>query len=209
MGCATGTCPKAFSRQWQALCESHAGPIGVLLVEKELDRQGDLYGSAGAWIGHGLDYLDQVPAQHGAKTVKHDRLWLVVQGENSASPAEPSPAKLEPPWYSSPARGSTKRTSRESYRGNRDLAQHDARLFARRSVHRGVLLDLVARLDIAGFYEEIERTQNSRHVDAVMAVLTMLRACHGLLKGGRLLQYERLLKDSSHSAVSFAAMAFE
>ena len=71
------------------------------------------------------------------------------------------------------------------------------------------LLDMVARLDVAGFYEEIQRTQNSRHVDAVMAVLTMLHACHGLLKGGRLLRYDQLLKNESHSAVSFAAMAFE
>lgn len=71
------------------------------------------------------------------------------------------------------------------------------------------LLDIVARLDLTGFYEEIQRTQNSRHVDAVMAVLTMLQACRGLLKGGRLLQYERLLKEGSHSAVSYASMAFE
>jgi hypothetical protein len=71
------------------------------------------------------------------------------------------------------------------------------------------LLGLASRLDSTGFYEEIRRTQNSRHVDAVMAVLTMLQTCQGLLKGGRLLQYDRLLKDVSHSAVSFAAMAFD
>jgi hypothetical protein len=88
VGCATSTCPKAFSKQWQALCESHAGPIGALLVENELDRQGSFYGSAGAWITRGLDYLDQVPAQHGAKAVAHDRLWLIVQGENAVGPAE-------------------------------------------------------------------------------------------------------------------------
>ncbi|MBI3839192.1 MAG: DUF3179 domain-containing protein [Planctomycetia bacterium] len=88
VSCATGTCPKAFSKQWQALCESHAGPIGVLLDEKELDRQGPFYGSAGAWITRGLDYLDRVPAQHGGKAVEHERLWLVVQGEHGASAAE-------------------------------------------------------------------------------------------------------------------------
>jgi hypothetical protein len=88
VSCAASTCPKAFSKQWQALCASHAGPIGVLLVEQELDRQGSYYGPPGAWITRGLDYLDHVPPQHGMKAVAHERLWLVVQGENSGGPAE-------------------------------------------------------------------------------------------------------------------------
>jgi hypothetical protein len=88
VSCAASTCPKAFSKQWQALCESHTGPIGVLLVEKELGRQGSFYGSPGAWITRGLDYLDQVPPQHGVKAVGHERLWLVVQGEDSGGPTE-------------------------------------------------------------------------------------------------------------------------
>ncbi|MGD0093010.1 MAG: AmmeMemoRadiSam system protein B [Planctomycetota bacterium] len=71
------------------------------------------------------------------------------------------------------------------------------------------LLKLVGRLDLEGFYREIARTQNSRHVDAVMSVLTMLRTCEGLLKHGRLLHYDQMLKEGSHSAVSYAAMAFE
>lgn len=71
------------------------------------------------------------------------------------------------------------------------------------------LLEIMARLDAQGVCDEIARTQNSRHVDAVMAVLTMLQTCQGLIKRGRLLHYDQMLKDGTHSAVSFAAMAFD
>jgi AmmeMemoRadiSam system protein B len=71
------------------------------------------------------------------------------------------------------------------------------------------LLKIVASLDAQGVCNEIARTQNSRHVDAVTALLTTLRACEGLIKGGRLLHYDQMLKEGTHSAVSYAAMAFE
>lgn len=70
------------------------------------------------------------------------------------------------------------------------------------------MLKLVANLDVEGFYNEIARTQNSRHVDAVLSVLTMLSACRSMLKDGRLLHYDLMMKEQSHSAVSYAAMAF-
>ena len=71
------------------------------------------------------------------------------------------------------------------------------------------MLKCVEKLDAERFYAEIARTQNSRHVDAVLAVLTMLSACRWMLKGGQLLHYDQMLKANSHSAVSYAAMAFE
>ncbi len=71
------------------------------------------------------------------------------------------------------------------------------------------MLKMIETLDAESFYEEITRTQNSRHVDAVLSVLTMLSACRWMLKSGRLLQYDQMLKAHSHSAVSYAAMAFD
>ncbi|HYF50092.1 MAG TPA: AmmeMemoRadiSam system protein B [Planctomycetota bacterium] len=70
------------------------------------------------------------------------------------------------------------------------------------------LLKKLEELDLEGFYNEIFRTENSRHVDAVLAMMTMLKATEGLLKKGKLLHYDQLLKNGSHSAVSFASMAF-
>jgi hypothetical protein len=88
VGCATSTCPKVFSKQWRALVENQPGPIGVLLTEKQLERQGSLYGPAGAWIAQGIEYLDRVPPMHGAPAVGHERLWLVVEGDESGGEAE-------------------------------------------------------------------------------------------------------------------------
>ena len=42
-----------------------------------------------------------------------------------------------------------------------------------------------------------------------MAVLTMLEVCKGSLKAGRQLHYGQMLKPGTHSAVSFASMAFD
>ena len=71
------------------------------------------------------------------------------------------------------------------------------------------LLKAAEQLDAEKFFAEVARTQNSRHVDAVIAVLTMLTTCSGQLKSARLLHYDQMLKKNSHSAVSYAAMAFE
>lgn len=67
----------------------------------------------------------------------------------------------------------------------------------------------VMNVDSKAAYNEIVRTQNSRHIDAVLSVLTLLEACQGKIKGGRLLHYDQMLKDSTHSAVSYASVAFE
>ena len=79
------------------------------------------------------------------------------------------------------------------------------------AVRRGDMriIKAVEHLDPKALFDEVARTQNSRHVDAIMALLAMLSACSGLLKSGRLLHYDQMLKPASHSAVSYAAMAFD
>jgi len=67
----------------------------------------------------------------------------------------------------------------------------------------------VMNVDGKAAYYEIVRTQNSRHIDAVLSVMTLLEACSGKIKSGRLLHYDQMLKDSTHSAVSYASVAFE
>ena len=71
------------------------------------------------------------------------------------------------------------------------------------------LLKAMEHLDADSLFQEIARTKNSRHVDAVMAVLTLLQSCDGMLSKGRLLHYDQMLKDKSHSVVSYASMVFE
>jgi len=70
------------------------------------------------------------------------------------------------------------------------------------------ILQPVELLDARAMFREVERTQNSRHVDGVLAMLAMLTVCDGLIHTGRLLHYDQMLKKNSHSAVSYAAMAF-
>ncbi|HVC94834.1 MAG TPA: DUF3179 domain-containing (seleno)protein, partial [Pirellulales bacterium] len=80
VGCSQGTCPKAFSNQWNALVRNHEGPIGLLVTHRELGREGEEYGDTAGWIAQAVDYIDQVPPRHGGIPVAHERLWLVVQG---------------------------------------------------------------------------------------------------------------------------------
>lgn len=72
-------------------------------------------------------------------------------------------------------------------------------------------LSALERLDSRAAYNEIARTDppNSRNIDAVTAMLTLLESCRGVLASGRLLHYDQLLKDATQSAVSFASMVFE
>jgi hypothetical protein len=80
VGCSQGTCPKAFSRQWNALAGDDDGPIALLATHKELGREGSEYGSAAGWVGQAVDYLDETPPLYGGKKLPRERLWLVVQG---------------------------------------------------------------------------------------------------------------------------------
>jgi len=82
VGCSQGTCPKAFTKQWNALLESHDGPVALLATHQELGRDGLEYGGAAGWVGQAVDYLDNTPPRHGGEKLPRERLWLVVQGYN-------------------------------------------------------------------------------------------------------------------------------
>jgi hypothetical protein len=93
VGCATGTCPKAFAKQWTALLASHQGPIGLLALHGEFQRIGPNYAEPGRWVTDAVSYLDTVPPKYTLPPRKkesvlaHDRLWVVVQGYD-VKPAE-------------------------------------------------------------------------------------------------------------------------
>jgi hypothetical protein len=76
--CATGTCPKAFAQQWSPLVADGESPIGLLLLQKELQRNGPLYVTA-SWVPKAVDYVDSIAAQPGKTVLPRNRLWLVVQ----------------------------------------------------------------------------------------------------------------------------------
>ncbi|MBI3862846.1 MAG: DUF3179 domain-containing protein [Planctomycetia bacterium] len=78
--CATGTCPKVFAQQWAPLAADGNGPIGLLVLQKELQRNGPLY-AATSWIPKAVDYVDSIASQSGKAVLPRERLWLVVQGE--------------------------------------------------------------------------------------------------------------------------------
>lgn len=71
------------------------------------------------------------------------------------------------------------------------------------------LLEPLERVDADAFYKEIFRTKNSRHVDAVMAVLTLLSVGKGIFQTGRLLHYDQMFENPTKSVVSFASLALE
>jgi hypothetical protein len=77
--CATGTCPKVFAQQWSPLVADGNSPIGLLVLQKELERNGPQY-AASAWAPKAVEYVDTIPAQLGGKVLPHERLWLVLQG---------------------------------------------------------------------------------------------------------------------------------
>lgn len=89
--CATGTCPKAFAQQWSPLVSQGTSAIGLLVLQKELERNGPRY-KMSHWIPKAVDYVDTIPAEQGGKVLPHERLWLIVQGYGSSA-AEQSAAR--------------------------------------------------------------------------------------------------------------------
>ena len=77
--CANTTCPKGFTKQWTALLKDYSGPVGVLALEKELERD-SAHAQVTSWIPRAVDYLDTVPPKNGGTSIPHERLWLVIQG---------------------------------------------------------------------------------------------------------------------------------
>ena len=77
--CAQITCSRAFTKQWMALLKDYDGPVGVLALEKELERD-SAHAQVTSWIPRAVDYLDKVPSRNGGTSIPHDRMWLVIQG---------------------------------------------------------------------------------------------------------------------------------
>jgi hypothetical protein len=77
--CAIRTCPKVFAQQWAPLVEAGNTAVGLLVLQRELERTGPLYAAA-SWIPKAVEYVDTIPAREGKTVLPHERLWLVVQG---------------------------------------------------------------------------------------------------------------------------------
>ena len=84
--CANTTCPKAFTKQLKAVLNGHEGPVGVLALQEELERDA-AHGHPGSFAPRAVDYLDHVPPRNGGGLIPHERLWVVIQGQG-LSPAE-------------------------------------------------------------------------------------------------------------------------
>ena len=84
--CANDTCPKAFTRQLAPILTCDDGPIGVLALQQELDRD-SAHAYSDSFAPRTLAYLDAVPPKNGGSSIAHERLWLVISG-NDLSPAQ-------------------------------------------------------------------------------------------------------------------------
>lgn len=87
VACSQNTCPKIFTKQWNALTGAADGPIGLLATHQELGRAGAEYGGDANWIAQAVAYVDDVPPRHSGAKLPHSRLWLVVQGYDVPGPS--------------------------------------------------------------------------------------------------------------------------
>lgn len=90
VGCATGTCPGVFTRQWSALTKGYEGPIGLLALHTALQRTQKEFGGGPGWLTNSIAYLNQTLPANGGKAISSQRLWVVVGG---VSPAEEKTAR--------------------------------------------------------------------------------------------------------------------
>jgi len=84
VGCAIGTCPEAFTRQWSALASAHGGPLGLLTLHTALQRTQKEFGGGPGWVTNAIAYLDKTLAAKGGKAISADRLWVVVEDTRNA-----------------------------------------------------------------------------------------------------------------------------
>jgi hypothetical protein len=80
VGCATGACPKEFTKQWNDLLKNHDRPIALLALHNQLGRTNTSFVHGPAWIDHSVSYLEETLPKHGAALFPRDRLWIVVEG---------------------------------------------------------------------------------------------------------------------------------
>jgi hypothetical protein len=66
VGCATGACPEAFTRQWTALTSSHTGSMALLALHTALERTEPEFGGGPQWVTNVIAYLNRtLPANGG------------------------------------------------------------------------------------------------------------------------------------------------
>ncbi len=88
VGCATGACPDAFNRQWSALVSGHHEPIGLLALHSALQRTQKEFGGGPGWVTNAIGYLNQTLPANGGKAIPTERLWVVVEGSQTADEAK-------------------------------------------------------------------------------------------------------------------------
>jgi len=84
VGCSVGLCPKEFTKQWSAVVGGNDGPAALLGLHGEFERDRKEHGFGASWLTNAVDYLERVPPAHGGKTLPRERLWVVVQGYDTA-----------------------------------------------------------------------------------------------------------------------------
>ena len=87
VGCHTGTCPEAFTRQWSALTDGHERPVGLLALHAALQRTRAELGGGPGYLTNAIAYLNQTVPAHGGKTVSPQRLWVVIEGDSARNEA--------------------------------------------------------------------------------------------------------------------------
>lgn len=85
VGCTMGACPEVFTVQWSALASGDNGPMGLLALHNSLQRTQTEFGGGPGWVTNAIAYLDQTLPRFGGKTISHDRLWVVVDGSQTAN----------------------------------------------------------------------------------------------------------------------------
>jgi hypothetical protein len=81
--CANKTCPKAFTQQLSAVLAKYDGPIGVLALQSELERD-VAHGYPADFAPRAMNYLATVPPGNGGNVIERERMWLVIQGRGLA-----------------------------------------------------------------------------------------------------------------------------
>jgi hypothetical protein len=85
VGCATGTCPLVFTRQWSALASTNGAPVGLLALYESLQRTQSQFGGGPTWPSNAVAYVQETVPANGGKAVARERLWLIVEGADPAA----------------------------------------------------------------------------------------------------------------------------
>jgi hypothetical protein len=70
------TCSKRFNEQWTALTADRRGPVGLLLLHREFERDRKEYGGPTNWITRAFASVEK----RAVAPLPREQLWVVVQG---------------------------------------------------------------------------------------------------------------------------------